>query len=104
MDPRLNSPARADPAAVADGLDRERRFEALGHSLSTLRVFLVLVVQMYLLCGFALIFVRPPSPSFYMAILVLLINTLLAAGCAARGLWLRRRMRRLLDPQEQVSE
>jgi hypothetical protein len=83
------------PAEIAEALDRERRFDALGSSLSTLRVFLVLVVQCYLLLGFSLVFVRPPSGAFYVAILVLAVNTLLCAGCLVRGFRLRQNMLRL---------
>lgn len=49
--------------------------------LSALRVFLILSVQFYLLLGFALIFVRPPAAAFYMAVMLLPVNTLLCAGC-----------------------
>ena len=102
MDDRVNSlPAagpRSEPHDVAEELDRERRLGALGSALSTLRVFLVIAVQCYLLLGFSLIFVRPPSAAFYAAIFVLSINTLLFAGCIARFFILRRKMVRLSGP------
>ena len=86
--------SRSGPAEVSETLDRERRFDKLGSALSTLRIFLVLVVQCYLLAGFALIFVRPPSPSFYAAIIVLPVNTLLFAGCLVRFFSIRKKMLR----------
>jgi hypothetical protein len=99
MDDRVNNASasvpRGEPAEVAEALDRERRFNTLGSALSTLRVFLVLVVQCYLLGGFSLIFVRPPSGAFYAAILALSVNTLLLAGCLVRGFSIRRQMLRL---------
>jgi len=102
MEPRLNPPAqpapRPGPAEIADTLDRERRLDRLGAAFTTVRVFLVLVVQAYLLLGFALLFVRPPAAAFYVAILVLAINSLLAAGALAWALRLRRQMRQLLAP------
>ena len=73
------------PAEIAETLDRERRLDTLGAALSTLRVFLVLVVQCYLLLGFSLIFVRPPSGAFYIALIVLAVNTLLCAGSLVRA-------------------
>ena len=93
-----NSPPsrpRPGPAEVSEALERERRFDTLGSALSTLRVFLVLVVQCYLLLGFSLIFVRPPSGAFYAAFLALLVNTLLCAGCLVRGFCIRKEMLRL---------
>jgi hypothetical protein len=99
MDDRVNnappSVPRGEPAEVAEALGRERRFNTLGSALSTLRVFLVLVVQCYLLLGFSLVFVRPPSGAFYAAILALSVNTLLFAGCLVRGFTVRREMLRL---------
>lgn len=86
------------PDAVADTLDRERRFDQLGASLSTLRVFLLLVVQCYLLLGFAFIFVRPPSGAFYIALIVLAINSLLFAGCLIRFFSIRKQMMLLCGP------
>lgn len=90
--PRVPDPG---PAEISAALDRERRFAVLGSSLSTLRVFLVLVVQFYLLLGFSLIFVRPPSAAFYAALFALSINTLLCIGCLVRGFSLRKKMLRL---------
>ena len=104
MDDRVNNDPsaapRPGPAEVAEAMDRERRFNALGSALSTLRVYLVLVVQCYLLLGFSLIFVRPPSGAFYAALLALSINTLLFAGCLVRGFSLRKQMLRLSRPHE----
>lgn len=99
MDDRVNNAhgrlPRDEPAEIAEELDRERRFSTLGASLSTLRVFLVLVVQCYLLLGFSLLFVRPPSAAFYAAIMAMSVNTLLFAGCIIRAFSLRRKMLRL---------
>ena len=83
------------PAEIAEALDRERRFDTLGSALSTLRIFLVLVVQFYLLLGFSLLFVRPPSGAFYAALMALSVNTLLCAGCLIRGFSIRKKMLRL---------
>ena len=104
MDDRVNHSLpgvpRPGPAEVAEAMDRERRLNALGSSLSTLRVYLVLAVQCYLLLGFSLIFVRPPSGAFYAAVFALSVNTLLFAGCLVRGLGLRKRMLRLSGTRE----
>lgn len=104
MDTRMNKgPAgvtAGKPAEVADALDRERRFDKLGATLSTLRIFLLLSVQCYLLLGFSLIFVRPPSGAFYIAVIVLAINSLLFAGCLARFFHIRNQMLRLSVPGE----
>ena len=86
---------RPGPAEISEALDRERRFDTLGSALSTLRIFLVLVVQFYLLLGFSLIFVRPPSGAFYAALMALSANTLLFAGCLIRGFSIRKKMLRL---------
>ena len=94
---------RPGPAEVSEALDRERRFDALGSALSTLRVFLVLVVQCYLLLGFSLIFVRPPSGAFYAALLALSVNTLLCAGCLVRGFGISREMLRLSKAGEAAA-
>ncbi|MEI6809089.1 MAG: hypothetical protein WCN95_10235 [bacterium] len=102
MDARMNAlpsdsgrPDAAGLSRIADTLDRERRFEQLGSGLSTIRIFLLLSVQCYLLLGFALIFVRPPSGSFYIAIIVLAINSLLFAGALLRFFIVRKQMLRL---------
>ena len=108
MDDRVNNaPAgvpRDEAAQVADELNRQRRFEALGSAMSTLRVFLVLVVQCYLLLGFSLIFVRPPSAAFYAAMLALAVNTLLFAGCLVRAFAIRSKMLRLRRSAQRPSE
>jgi len=85
---------------ISAALERERRFQKLGEVLATLRVFLMLSVQFYLLLGFALLFVRPPSAAFYIAIMVLLLNTLFCAGCVLRFFKIRREMIRLSCPVE----
>ncbi len=83
------------PEDISAALDAERRFEKLGAVLATLRVFLMLSVQFYLLLGFALLFVRPPSAAFYIAIMLLPVNTLLCIGCLARFFRTRSAMIRL---------
>jgi len=107
VEPRLNNTAhgapRPSPAEVADALDRERRLDRLGAAFTTVRVFLVLVVQAYLLLAFALLSVRPPAGAFYAALLALGMNTLLAAGCLAWALRLRRHMRQLIAAPQQQS-
>lgn len=103
MDDRVNSPPpglpHPDSGHVAEELDRERRFNSLGSSLSTLRVLLVIAVQAYLLLGFSLLFVRPPSGAFYAAIFALAANSLLLAGCLIRFFVIRRKMLRLSSPR-----
>ena len=91
---------RTGPDETADALARERRIETLGASLSTLRIFLLLSVQGYLLLGFAFIFVRPPAAAFYVAVIVLGINTLLFAGCLLRFFMLRKQMLRVSGARE----
>lgn len=85
---------------VADTLERERRCQRLGTTLSTLRVFFVLVVQAYMLLGFAFFFVRPPSPSFYIALWTLLANTILGIGCLLFALRIRKLMLRLMGSDD----
>ena len=108
MDDRVNNappgPPRDEAAEVAEALNRERRFNTLGSALSTLRVFLVLVVQCYLLLGFSLIFVRPPSAAFYAAMMALAVNTLLFAGCLVRAFAIRSKMLRLRCSAQGTSE
>jgi len=99
------SPGMPGPgtAEVADSLDRERRLEQLGLSLSSLRIFLILSVQCYLLLGFALIYIRRPSGAFHIAIIVLAVNTLLCAGCLARFFSIRKAMLRLANTSKQTT-
>ena len=105
MGGRMNkcSPGMQGPAEVADALDRERRLEQLGLSLSSLRIFLVLAVQCYLLLGFAMIYIRPPSGAFSIAIIVLAVNTLLCAGCLARFFSIRKAMLKLATTSKQTA-
>lgn len=83
------------PAEISEALDRERRFESLGASLSTLRVFLVLAVQCCLLLGFSLIFVKPRSAEFYVATMALMVNVVLLAGSLLRFFSVRKQMLKL---------
>lgn len=91
------------PGEAADSLDRERRFETLGTALSSLRIFLLLSVQFYLLLGFALCFVRPPSGAFYIAVIVLGINTIFLAGCLIRFFSIRKAMIHIANNEEEES-
>lgn len=106
MDDRMNncSPSMQGPcpAEVADSLDRERRLEQLGLSLSSLRIFLILAVQCYLLLGFALVYIRPSSGAFHIAIIVLAVNTLLCAGCLVRFFSIRKAMLRLSNTSKHI--
>lgn len=92
MSDRLSDAPCSDPAAVAERLEHERRLDALGAGLTTLRVFLVVAVQAYLLLGFSFLFVRPPSPAFYAALFALLVNTILFTACLLRFFRIRRKM------------
>jgi hypothetical protein len=85
-----------DSDRISEELIREERFQKLGTFLSILRVVLVIAVQFLLLLGFSLIYVHPPSPAFYIAILSLAIDALFLAGSLALFFFVRKKMRGLM--------
>lgn len=82
----------AESIRLARELVQEERLKKLGSLLSTLRVLLVITVQFLLLLGFSFIYLRPPSPAFYIALFSLAADVLLLAGCVGLFFWARNRI------------